>query len=60
MNGSGMVLPQSGKAVANESNYPYNVELAVGADELDFGLSRQITEVSSVATHQAATWTKNC
>jgi hypothetical protein len=43
MNGSGMVLPQSGKALANESNYPYIVELAVGADEVDFGLSRRIT-----------------
>jgi len=39
-----MVLPQSGKAVANESNYPYIVELTLGADELDFGLTRRITE----------------
>ncbi len=39
-----MDLLQSGKAVANESNYPYIVELAVGADELDFGLSHRIIE----------------
>ncbi len=42
--GSGMVLPQNGKAVANESNYPYIVELAIGVHELDSGLSHRIIE----------------
>ena len=34
--------PHSGKALTNESNYPYIVELAVAAGELDVELSRQI------------------
>ena len=34
--------PHSGKALTNESNYPYIVELAVAASELDVELSRQI------------------
>ena len=34
--------PHSGKALTNESNYPYIVEFAVAAGELDVELSRQI------------------
>jgi hypothetical protein len=34
--------PHSGKALTNESKYPYIVELAVEARELDAELSRQI------------------
>ena len=34
--------PHSGKALTNESKYPYIVELAVKASELDAELSRQI------------------
>ena len=34
--------PHSGKALTNESNCPYIVELAVAAGELDVELSRQI------------------
>jgi hypothetical protein len=34
--------PHSGKALTNESKYPYIVELAVEAGELDVELSRQI------------------
>jgi len=34
--------PHSGKALTNESKYPYIVELAVEASELDAELSRQI------------------
>ena len=34
--------PHSGKALTNESKYPYIVELVVEAGELDADLSRQI------------------
>ena len=34
--------PHSGKALTNESKYPYIVDLAVEAGELDAELSRQI------------------
>jgi len=34
--------PLSGKAIANESEYPYIVELLAADDELDLDLSRRI------------------
>jgi len=36
--------PLSGKAVANESKYPYIVELFVPADELDVKFSRRMMD----------------
>jgi hypothetical protein len=36
--------PLSGKAVANESKYPYIVELFVPADELDVEVSRRMMD----------------
>jgi len=37
-----MLSPRSGKAKANESKYPYIVELAVKDDKLDVELGRRI------------------
>jgi len=37
-----MTQPRGGKAVANESNYPFIVELAVAENELDVELSHRI------------------
>jgi hypothetical protein len=37
-----MLSPRSGKAKANESKYPYIVELAVEDDKLDVELGRRI------------------
>ncbi len=34
----------TGKAVSNESNYPYIVEIAVAEDKLDVELSRQMMD----------------
>jgi len=39
-----MRQPPTGKAVTNESKYPYIVEMAVADDELDVGLSRRIMD----------------
>jgi hypothetical protein len=39
-----MRQPPSGKAVANESKYPYIVELFVANDELDVELSRRMMD----------------
>jgi hypothetical protein len=39
-----MPQPYSGKALANERNYPNIVELAVAADGLEVELSRRILE----------------
>jgi hypothetical protein len=48
-----MIQPRSGKAVVNESNFPFIVELAVASDELDVQLSRQIMDFHRSRTIQA-------
>jgi hypothetical protein len=48
-----MMQPRSGKAVANESNFPFIVELAVAFDELDVELSRRIMDFHRSRTIQA-------
>jgi hypothetical protein len=37
-----MLVDRAGKAVANEKNYPFVVEVPVAANGLDMGLNRQI------------------
>jgi hypothetical protein len=48
-----MNQPRSGKAVANESNFPFIVELAVASDELDVQLSRRMMDFHRSQSIQA-------
>ncbi len=43
----------TGKAVTNESNYPYIVEIAVAEDKLDVELSRQMLDFHKLRKIQA-------
>ena len=46
--------PPSGKAVENEREYPYIVELLAADDELDVDLSRRIIRFSLVSKGSGA------
>jgi hypothetical protein len=48
-----MSQPRMGKALANESNFPFIVELAAAFDELDIELSRRIMHFHRSRTIQA-------
>jgi hypothetical protein len=48
-----MFQPHCGKAVVNESNFPFIVELAVPSDELDVQSSRRIMDFHRSRTIQA-------
>jgi hypothetical protein len=48
-----MRRPLSGKAVTNEKEYPYIVELAVSADKLEVQLSRTMMDFHSSRKIQA-------
>jgi hypothetical protein len=48
-----MSQPRMGKALANESNFPFIVELAAAFEELDVELSRRIMHFHRSRTIQA-------
>ena len=48
-----MSQPRMGKALGNESNFPFIVELAAAFDELDIELSRRIMHFHRSRTIQA-------
>jgi hypothetical protein len=51
--GVNMFQPHCGKAVVNESNFPFIVELAVPSDELDVQMSRRIMDFHRSQSIQA-------
>jgi hypothetical protein len=54
-----MRQPPSGKAVANETKYPYIVELVVPDDKLDVEVPPD-DGLSQVAKNSGEAWTENC
>jgi hypothetical protein len=48
-----MFQPHCGKAIVNESNFPFIVELTVASDELDVQLSRRMMDFHRSQSIQA-------